>query len=154
MSAKKTTEIQNIVAEIATERDAQVARWGTQDHPSTYSDLDRKRAEKNANHWKQVNDARVLVDKLTWDGILLEEVWEALAERDLTARRAELIQVAAVAAAEVEAIDRALAQEPPIASASEMLTCPTSGEPCETAGSCGEADICLDAETDSLEDEK
>ena len=43
----------------------------------------------------------------SWDAILLEEVFEALAESDPVRRRAELVQVAAVAAAEIEAIDRA-----------------------------------------------
>ena len=42
----------------------------------------------------------------SWDAILLEEVFEALAEADPVRRRAELVQVAAVAAAEIEAIDR------------------------------------------------
>lgn len=149
----KTTKnvIQDIANEIATERQAQVARWGQQDHPSTYSPVDRERAAKNADRWKEINDARVEADRLTWDGILLEEVWEALAEEDLTNRRMELIQVAAVAAAEVEAIDRRVATEAAAAaiafaeadSASETRTCPATEKDC-VAG-CG--DECL------LEDE-
>lgn len=114
--------IKGITGEIAKEREAQEARWGQQDHPSSHSELDIKRAEKNANRWKQINDARVADDTLTWDGILLEEVWEALAEKDDVLRRAELVQVAAVAAAEIEAIDRRFqALEPLPVSVSESL---------------------------------
>jgi hypothetical protein len=141
--------INAIVREIADERESQLARWGQQDHPSSASELDRKRAQKNADHWKQRNDARVEAGILTWDGILLEEVWEALAEEDENRRREELIQVAAVAAAEVEAIDRRLAaqakaQELALAeidSASEMK-CPITDTACEVG--CGQE--CLIAE--------
>lgn len=100
--------IENIVLEIATERYKQHEKWGRQDHESIYSEANRQQYERNAERWKIVNDQRVRAGRLTWDGILLEEVFEALAEEDLELRRAELIQVAAVAAAEVEAIDREL----------------------------------------------
>jgi hypothetical protein len=127
-----------ISKEIAAERDAQVARWGQQDHPSSASELDRKRAEKNADHWKQRNDARAEAGILSWDGILLEEVWEALAEEDETRRREELIQVAAVAAAEVEAIDRRLAAQAKaqkitlaVADSASERPCPETGEECD-----------------------
>jgi uncharacterized protein YdbL (DUF1318 family) len=144
MGKKKNDDaIYDIANEIAAEREAQVEQWGQQDHPSSQSELDAKRAEKNANHWKGVNDTRVQAGTLTWDGILLEEVWEALAEQDPAARRAELIQVAAVAAAEVEAIDRVFAP-----SASE--TCPETGEPCEFG--C-EADCLLQDEQDDAFDQ-
>jgi len=43
---------------------------------------------------------------ITFEMILLEEVFEAIAESDLAKLRAELIQVAAVAVQFVEAIDR------------------------------------------------
>ena len=46
---------------------------------------------------------------LAWDGILLEEVYEGLAEIDPLLRRAELVQVAAVAVGEIEAIDEQIA---------------------------------------------
>ena len=127
----KPTEIEGIVNEIAAERLSQVATWGVQDHPSTYSDLDRKRAEKHANHWKQVNSARVANDTLTWDGILLEEVYEALAEKDPFLRRAELVQVAAVAAAEIESIDRWADQAPEPDAEPLVRSCPMSVEGCE-----------------------
>lgn len=99
-------EIYDIAAEIIEERLNQIAKWGQQDHPSSFSESTRVMYGHEANHWKRVNDARVDLDCLTWDGILLEEVFEALAEKDDAKRREELVQVAAVAAAEIEAIDR------------------------------------------------
>lgn len=109
MTQKKTDEliaIEAISAEVTAERLNQVERWGQQDHPSSYGESDRRSYERTANYWKQINDARVNLESLAWDGILLEEVYEALAEIDPLLRREELIQVAAVATAEVEAIDR------------------------------------------------
>ena len=104
-----TTDIMTICDEIADERLRQVERWGQQDHPSIGSEGDRKLFAQRADHWKAINDARVGLECLTWDGILLEEVYEALSEEDDILRREELVQVAAVAAAEIEAIDRRLA---------------------------------------------
>jgi len=46
---------------------------------------------------------------VSWEDVLLEEVYEALAEDDLTARRAELIQVMNVCALEIDQIDEELA---------------------------------------------
>jgi hypothetical protein len=130
--------IADITEEIHQERLSQIARWGQQDHPSSASELDRKRAEKNADHWKQRNDARAEAGILSWDGILLEEVWEALAEEDETRRREELIQVAAVAAAEVEAIDRRLAAQAKaqeitlaVADSANERSCPETGQECD-----------------------
>ncbi len=98
--------INDIAGEIVEERLAQHEKWGQQDHPSSYSELTIVQAGHEADHWKRVNDARVETGTLSWDGILLEEVYEALAEKDDAKRREELVQVAAVAAAEIEAIDR------------------------------------------------
>lgn len=110
MIEKKTTPefetVNALLFEVGQERLNQIEKWGQQDHPSIYGETDRRNFEKTANHWKAINDARVEMDTLTWDGILLEEVYEALTESDDDLRRAELLQVAAVALAEVEAIDR------------------------------------------------
>jgi hypothetical protein len=59
-----------------------------------------------ADNWKIQNQHRVENGDLTWDGILLEEVYEALAEADPVKLREELVQVAAVAASWVVALDR------------------------------------------------
>jgi hypothetical protein len=52
------------------------------------------------------NDRAVREGTLTWTHILEEEVCEALAETDQERLREELVQVAAVACAWVECIDR------------------------------------------------
>ena len=52
------------------------------------------------------NDERVERGSLAWDGILLEEVYEAFAEEDPIKLRSELVQVAAVAVQWIAAIDR------------------------------------------------
>ena len=103
------------------EREAQDRKWGEQNHP----DLDphdiafvtRDVYAVRAERWKQINTQRAgsgcevkgrnpAASCTAWDGVLLEEVYEALAEDDPAKLRAELIQVAAVAQAWAEAIDR------------------------------------------------
>lgn len=96
-----------ILSEIKAERANQDEQWGEQNHPSSGGELSL--FARKADHWKQINDARESLGTLSWDGILLEEVFEAISEPDLHLRRAELVQVAAVAAAEIESIDRLLA---------------------------------------------
>lgn len=113
-----------IAAEIDEERARQDKKFGQQDWP----DIDprdiavatRGYWASRAKIWRDVNAERAepstgprcLGDQpephihTAWDGILLEEVYEALAESDPAKLRAELIQVAAVAVAWVQAIDR------------------------------------------------
>jgi thiosulfate/3-mercaptopyruvate sulfurtransferase len=97
--------IDAITGEIAAERRRQVTRWGRQDHPSI-GPAGSEPFGPLADRWKAVNDARMETGAHSWDAILLEEVFEALAEADPARRRTELVQLAAVAAAEIEAIDR------------------------------------------------
>jgi hypothetical protein len=106
-----------VLAEVHAERLRQDAKWGEQNHPDVFDDNRRDRAHyaAMASYWKQKNANRVEVGNIlgtpsdrnaAWDGILLEEVFEALAEEEPGALRAELVQVAAVAVAHIEAIDR------------------------------------------------
>lgn len=115
MTEKKTVDtlsiIQNLADEVVDERLAQIEQWGEQNHPSVFSESDQRDFANMADYRKQINDARVELDCLAWDGILLEEVYEALGEADPLLRRQELIQVAAVALAEAECIDRVLASK-------------------------------------------
>jgi len=104
--------VEDILTEVGHERASQHEQWGTQGHESSYSASNRLRYRGEAQRWREINDARIKEGRLTWDGILLEEVFEALAEGDDALRRAELIQVAAVAVAEIEAIDRRNAPAP------------------------------------------
>lgn len=107
--------------QIREERVAQDVKWGEQNHPD-YDPHDIPEVVRNeyafrAERWKDINAVRAeygcevahrdpSAECTAWDGILLEEVYEALAEKDPAKRRSELIQVAAVAQAWIEAIDR------------------------------------------------
>lgn len=92
----------NVLLAVARERERQNAKWGEQNHPNGTSEsfapeaLVRQRACERA----------FANDYGTWFHILDEEVWEAYAESDPEKLRAELIQVAAVVVAWIEAIDR------------------------------------------------
>lgn len=88
------------------ERRQQYERWGQQDHEFVHAEPEFRRFARQADRWKQINDARSDDGSTAWDGILLEEVYEALSETDPHLRVEELIQVAAVALAEAEAIGR------------------------------------------------
>ena len=102
----------DVLTEIAAERLRQDAKWGEQNHPDGTGEETLRRyliAAANghpAREAKDMNEFAVQHNSLTWALILLEEVLEALVERDPEGLREELIQVGAVAAAWAEAIDR------------------------------------------------
>ena len=98
-----------ISEQVLSELDRQDQKWGQQDHPDFSPkgyDIGRRADWALAENWKRSNAVRAANDALAWDGILLEEVYEALAESDEEALEAELIQVAAVAQQWVAAIRR------------------------------------------------
>lgn len=108
-----------VLEDVSRERERQDDKWGEQSHadrmPSEYPYGDTPDYVKTAQHWKDLNDVRVAWMNeqgktsdcnAAWDGILLEEVYEALAETEPDKVRAELVQVAAVAVNWIEAIDR------------------------------------------------
>jgi len=94
------------LSEVADERARQQYKWGEQNHPNGTG--------AKSDSWA-ANNARIETDTAfadgagTWRHILNEEVAEAFAESDVCKLRTELIQVAAVACAWVEAIDRSVA---------------------------------------------
>lgn len=107
---------------VAGERSRQDRKWGLQDHPSldpvilarAHGPADRI-PERMAQEYEIPSEARAKFlcsaaaekSQLTFAHILVEEVAEAIAcLRDEQAMRGELIQVAAVAIAWIEAIDR------------------------------------------------
>lgn len=102
----EATEV--VLDEVYDERQQQDQRWGEQNHPDRQGGVWDHAVR--ADWWKRENALRVKTDEIAWDGILLEEVYEALSETDPLLLRAELVQVAAVAAAWAEAIDRRLAR--------------------------------------------
>jgi hypothetical protein len=95
-----------VLAGVNAERKRQDERWGEQNHPYVAHHTGRDWLIDAAESWKRANAARVEHGALAWDGILLEEVFEALAEVDAERRIEELTQVAAVAVAMIEAIRR------------------------------------------------
>ncbi|QDG64499.1 hypothetical protein NIBR502771_02140 [Pseudarthrobacter sp. NIBRBAC000502771] len=107
--------------EVANERIQQTAKWGEQNHQNgtgpetyplgemdslTYAELGEDEAVELAAVAKLATDKNARRGSVTWKDILLEEVFEALAEADHIKLKAELIQVAAVAVQWVEAIER------------------------------------------------
>jgi hypothetical protein len=94
----------DVFDEVRAERERQDAKWGEQNHPDGTSDNPMNR--EIAAISKQDCDEAFADDRGTWSHILDEEVAEAFAESDPQKLRTELLQVAAVAVAWVEAIDR------------------------------------------------
>lgn len=92
-----------VLQQVLVERIAQDTKWGEQNHPdgTGYDGSDR-----HADFWRQRCQDAFADGDGTWGHVLLEEVFEAIAEKDPAKLRAELVQVAAVAVAWVEAIDR------------------------------------------------
>jgi len=94
----------DILADIREERREQDLKWGQQNHPWNlgYSWAALKTAAR----------ARTKVDNLSrkhlidYAGILAEEFYETIEETDIHKARTELIQLAAVAVAAIESIDR------------------------------------------------
>lgn len=111
---------QPVLAEIAQERARQEAKWGQQNHvdwtpTSAATDLAGAWPAGVGDHFKFITDYKAKGaegHRLGYFDILMEEVAEAHDEaRDgnTKATRAELVQVAAVAVAWIECIDRRLA---------------------------------------------
>lgn len=94
---------QDILNEIAGERRAQDAERGEQNWPLGTS---HARYIEQANRFRRQCDHATEQGTVTWFDILREEVYEFAAEADPAKARVELIQVAAVATAIVEFIDR------------------------------------------------
>jgi hypothetical protein len=90
-------------AAVTAERAKQDSKWGEQNHPDgTGEPHEAVLAEAK----RRLCETAAGAGALTWRDILDEEVAEAFAETDPARLRAELVQVAAVAVAWIEAIDR------------------------------------------------
>lgn len=95
-----------VLNEVLAERERQDAKLGEQNWPSETEAREFLSFQASAELAKLSYDYARETGRLSWRHILLEEVYEALAEEDPVKRRAELVQVAAVAIAEIECIDR------------------------------------------------
>lgn len=93
-----------IFMDVAEERGRQERRWGTQRHDHADPHRGPARRKLRADGARIACDQADAEDRLSWEHILIEEVFEALAEDDLDRRRIELVQVMAVATAELEQI--------------------------------------------------
>ncbi len=92
-----------VLSEVLAERIRQDERWGEQNHPDGTGSLTQViEADKAREGCKAAFDR----GDGTWMHVLIEETFEAFAEGDPTKLRTELVQVAAVAVAWIEAIDR------------------------------------------------
>jgi len=112
------------VGDVVDERARQDVKWGQQNHPDgtgrTSTPLNRIvhngpiSSTSGSRSWaiglsllaKAATDKAAKEGTVSWADILLEEVFEALAESDPEKLRTELIQTAAVATQWAEAIDR------------------------------------------------
>lgn len=89
----------SVLNEIRMER----ARWGEQDHPDGTGSPG---SNAEAEYAHRICAERSAAGKLTWQDVLYGAVAEAFACEDIGELRRELVQVAAVATAWMEAIDR------------------------------------------------
>lgn len=110
-----------VLNEVLRERRRQEEKWGEQNHPSgtgvghVQQLVDGMKAEREKTHGlatlgeyaRNLTDALAKGGGLTYSEILWEEVCEAMEEADSARLRLELVQVAAVAVAWVERLDRA-----------------------------------------------
>jgi hypothetical protein len=91
------------LAEVAAERARQDKTFGEQNHrDGTGLPI----YQHSANRYRDQAQRAAAAGQLAWRDVLQEEVFEALAEAEPAALRVELVQVAAVAVAWIEAIDR------------------------------------------------
>lgn len=107
-----TAATAEVLDEVDWERIIQHAKWGEQDWPDAESTF--KYWMGGASYYRDITEARAKSGSLTYLDILLEEVAEAADEAkagDKVALKAELIQVAAVAVAWVEKLNREAAQQ-------------------------------------------
>jgi hypothetical protein len=93
-----------VLADVAAERQAQDDKWGSnRDFPDGTGGSFAASLRDTA---QRLTDRMAQEGTTTWKHILREEFLEAMAEEDPEQLREELVQVAAVAVAWIEAIDR------------------------------------------------
>ncbi|MGH3938236.1 MAG: hypothetical protein ACRDTG_06315 [Pseudonocardiaceae bacterium] len=100
--AKAHTGLDRVLADITAEREAQHAVHGVQHH---LPDGTGPQWTQLADQARRECEQAAAAGRLSWRHILLEEVAEALAENDPTRLRHELVQVVAVGAQWLQAID-------------------------------------------------
>lgn len=103
MNVRDLERVAAVLGDVGEERYRQYLKWGEQNHPdgTGFDDWAYHRDLAQLECRTASDDGDV-----TWAHILLEEVYEALAEDNAQALRAELVQVAAVAVQWIELLDR------------------------------------------------
>lgn len=96
---REATDLDVALHGVEKEVSRQVELWGEQTHPLRIEQYDDSSLNYlyRAEDWKTRNAHRVADGTLTWSGILLEEVYEALSAENDDDTCEELEQVAAVA---------------------------------------------------------
>lgn len=102
--AREQAARENVLDDVRTERVRQDNRWGEQNWPDGTGEFASD--DRSAVLAKQKCEQRRAAGKMTWRDVMHEEIAEAFATVVPLDLRAELVQVAAVAVAWVEAIDR------------------------------------------------
>lgn len=100
--------VNNILGEVFGETENQYDKWGQQDHPviSSQDPTGIYLLGRTYRSMEMMTKDRFAKGERSWGLIELEEIFEALSERDMTKARAEWVQVAAVAVSAIAAIDR------------------------------------------------
>jgi hypothetical protein len=98
-----TPELLRVLVHVASERKRQDLAFGEQNHRSG---TDHKRFKTAAHNARAEYDIAKKEGRLTWTEVLREELYEALEEEDPAKLRRELVQVAAVAVAWIQCLDR------------------------------------------------
>lgn len=116
ITEQQADRLLSIAAETVQERVNQIDKWGEQNWPDFPPDLVGSDVNQHynipfENEAKGAVETRFRHHEGTYGDILIEEVAEAFSSTTKAELRAELIQVAAVAQAWVEKIDRDLAKE-------------------------------------------
>ncbi|GKQ39533.1 hypothetical protein [Streptomyces sp. A012304] len=97
-----TPGLRAIAEEIDAERQRQLTKFGEQHHPDGTG---YPGSEKLADFWRRKCQRAFDDGEGTWGHVLLEEVFEAMAEADPAKLRTELVQIAAVCAAWLADLD-------------------------------------------------
>ncbi|WP_328425975.1 hypothetical protein [Streptomyces sp. NBC_00443] len=98
-----TPGMRSFAEDVDAERQRQLEKFGDQRHPVLLGPNNQLLFEKLAEGLRETNEDPL---QRCWMTILLEEAYEAGAERDLAKFREEIIQVAAVCQAIVTDLDR------------------------------------------------
>jgi hypothetical protein len=95
-----------VFTEILKERNLQNDKFGEQNHLMNTKFFDCEFCKTKERFYKEINKKEDF--RYSWLTILLEEVYEAFSVKTPKKQRAEMIQVAAVAIAIIECLDRVI----------------------------------------------